>query len=254
MTRQDALGHVVWHDLFTPDLEASKRFYAELFGVDYVVEHASDFTWHEGPGDFTLIHANGESHGGMISTPAGTPSYWLAYVIVTDVDQAAKTAVAAGTSIMREPFDAPGVGRSCVLRDAHGARICPFVAAHGYPPPKGLFVWDELRTPGMATVAPIYCQVFGWETADAAEALSRRRTVFHAANGDAVAGAARVNENNSQPIGWIPFLAKPDLVRAAEKAASLGAKIAGDTIDLGDGRAGRLFVDPVGAIFGVTSV
>jgi len=162
MAGRKTLGDIVWHDLFTPELEASKRFYAELFGLEYVVEHASDFTWHEGPGDYALIHANGGAHGGIISTPAGTPSYWLAYVIVADVDQAAKDAVATGASIVREPFDAPGVGRSCVLRDAHGAQICPFVASHGYPPPKGLFVWDKLLTPDLAAVARIYCQAFGW--------------------------------------------------------------------------------------------
>ena len=32
MTKTKQLGRFVWHDLMTKDLEASKRFYAELFG------------------------------------------------------------------------------------------------------------------------------------------------------------------------------------------------------------------------------
>lgn len=253
MTDNSTLGQIVWHDLFTPDLEASKRFYAELFDFEYLVEHATEFTWHDGAGDFTLMQANGEAHSGIVSTPEGTPSYWLAYVAVADVDEAAKKAVTAGLSVVREPFDVPGVGRSCILEDVHGARICPFVASHHYPPPKGLFVWEELMAPELNAVTSIYCDVFDWKADDDGEPSDAPAKVFHAANGAAVAGALEVGENRSYPAGWHPFLGAKNLDLACNKAATLGATMLADPIQLDARRNGQVFIDPLGAVFGLTS-
>lgn len=250
MTENSTLGQIVWHDLFTPDLEASKRFYADLFGFDYLVEHATDFTWHEGAGDFTLMQVNGEAHSGIVSTPKGTPSYWLAYVAVTNVDEAVKKA--AGMSVAREPFDVPGVGRSSILEDAHGARICPFVASHDYPPPKGVFVWEELMTPELNAATSIYCDVFDWKTEDGGAPSHAPAKVFHAVNGDAVTGARQVGEARSYPADWIPFLGVEKLDMACKKAAALGATMLADPIQLHARRNGQVCIDPMGAVFGLT--
>jgi len=253
MTEHSTLGQVVWHDLFTPDIEESKRFYGELFGFEYLVEHATDFTWHDGAGDFTLMQANGEAaHSGMVSTPERKRSYWLAYIAVADVDKTAKKAGDVGMSVLRDPFDVPGVGRSCILEDAHGARICPFVASHHYPPPKGVFVWEELMAPELNAVTSIYCNVFDWKTEDDGEASDAHANVFCAVNGDAVAGALKVEKTRSYPAGWHPFLAVENLDIACKKAATLGATMLADPIQLDARRSRQLCTDPLGAVFGLT--
>lgn len=252
MTKKSTLGHIVWHDLFTPDLEASKRFYGELFGFDYLVEHATDFTWHDGAGDFTLMQANGEAHGGIVGAPDVTTSYWLAYVAVADVDDAAEKA--AGMSVVRNPFDVPGVGRSCILEDAHGARICPFVASHNYPAPTGMFIWDQLLTPELNAVASVYCNAFDWKTDDNGDPARAPSSVLHAADGAAVAGTIQVEDNRSYPAGWVPFLGVENLDKSCKKAAALGATMLADPIKLDARRNGQLCTDPLGAIFGLTGI
>ncbi|WP_371685873.1 VOC family protein [Nitratireductor sp. OM-1] len=47
----------------------------------------------------------------------------MSYLSVDDVDAALEKAKAGGASVMREPFDVPGVGRIAILRQPGGAVI-----------------------------------------------------------------------------------------------------------------------------------
>lgn len=47
-------GQFVWHDLMTPDVEAAKRFYTELFGWEI---HADN------PMNYGLVHTNAGDEG-----------------------------------------------------------------------------------------------------------------------------------------------------------------------------------------------
>ena len=147
MSGPSALGRIVWHDLFTSDLAAARAFYAAVLGVEYDVEHASHFVWGGGEGNYHLIKAHGDAHGGMVPMRASFNSRWNAYIAVEDVDETTACARKLGFKIARGSFDIPGVGRSSIIEDASGAQISPFAAYHSYPPPKGLFVWDRLITP-----------------------------------------------------------------------------------------------------------
>lgn len=56
------LGKFVWHELYSPDVEASKRFYADVFG----------WRWQDAPmGDFTyrLAYLGDHQIGGMVDIP-----------------------------------------------------------------------------------------------------------------------------------------------------------------------------------------
>ena len=67
--------------------------------------------------------------GGIGATPPGTPSQWLPYVAVADVDATAKRVPMLGGTIHVPPTDIPNIGRFCVLADPTGATIAIYRSA-----------------------------------------------------------------------------------------------------------------------------
>lgn len=253
MSSSAPLGQIVWHDLFTPDVEASKRFYGDLFGFEYVIEHSTDFVWGGGPGDYVLMSDGAAAHSGIIGTPENGRSGWLVYVAVDSVDEAALRASASGGTVARDPFHIPGVGRSCLVDDVHGAQIAPFVPSHSFPAPSGLFVWAELFTPDPVAVSPLYETMLGWRAHSPDHQAEGARRVFETPQGDRVAGLSQTGGQDGLPLGWVPFLAVASLDDAVDRAVSLGAQPLGGSVILGDGRSAQVLQDPVGAVFGVVS-
>ena len=49
--------------------------------------------------------------------------HWLAYITVDDIDKRVELARQGGATIVREPFEVPGIGRIATLREPGGALI-----------------------------------------------------------------------------------------------------------------------------------
>jgi predicted enzyme related to lactoylglutathione lyase len=110
-------GEFSWNELIAADETAQKKFYTNLFGWQ-----AEPFGGGEKP--YTLFKQGGTMVAGMMQCPQpGSPSHWLAYVTVADVDATADTAKKLGAQIVVAPLDIPEVGRIAVLVDPHGAAI-----------------------------------------------------------------------------------------------------------------------------------
>ncbi len=115
-----AHGAFGWCELMTDDVEAAKRFYAEVIGWEM---EEMDM----GMGPYTVLKAGGAPVGGIMKTPAqaaGAPAQWSAYITVDDVDARLEKAKAAGATVMLGPSDIPTVGRFAVIQDPTGASIC----------------------------------------------------------------------------------------------------------------------------------
>lgn len=111
-------GEAAWHELMTPDPEASLRFYSELFGWELI--NRMDM----GPIGFYYIFGSGGTQlGGMFKPSKALPgpgSAWVLYVAVPDADAAAAAATQAGGQLHNGPMDVPGGGRIAQLADPHG--------------------------------------------------------------------------------------------------------------------------------------
>ena len=243
---QTEVGHIVWHDLLTNDVARAQRFYAELLGWEYQIEHASDFVWQPGEADYPLILAHGEAHAGIVSMGADVLSHWVAYVIVDTVDAVVKKAMTLGGTIHRTPFTVPGVGRSAMFQDPQGAIICPYLPAHGYRPPRGTFLWDELITDQIESATTFYGELFGWQTYD-----TNSYTIFQCATGHNIAGAIKQQWSTSRPAAWVTYLAIDDIDAAIAQAKRLGAKIRMEQTMRSNVGHVALLTDPVGAVFGL---
>ena len=119
----DEPGAFVWDDVRLTDVEAGKRFYADVFGFRYSPlgpegDEMPDYETFTQPGGSEERPAGGM--GGMMGAPPGTPSHWLAYFAVADTD-AAVSAVGDGDGrVLVSPEDTPW-GRVAVVTDPFGA-------------------------------------------------------------------------------------------------------------------------------------
>jgi predicted enzyme related to lactoylglutathione lyase len=104
-------------ELNTTDVKKAKDFYAKLF--DWKLEDM------ESPGGgYTLIKVGEGTGGGMMKNPIpGAPSFWLAYVLVDDINAATKKAKSLGANVMRDVTEIPDVGSFSVLADPTGAHL-----------------------------------------------------------------------------------------------------------------------------------
>ncbi len=118
-------GAMTWEDARLTDATAARDFYAAVFGYRYQALDGA-------PGDYTMFDIGGDplgGIGGMMGAPAGTPSHWLVYFAVADVDAAVGTATGTGGTLLAEPMDTQ-FGRMAFLTDPDGA---PFALAGPAP-------------------------------------------------------------------------------------------------------------------------
>ena len=242
---------LIWHDLLTQDVAKARHFYANLLGWKYQTEHASNFVWRHGEAEYPLILANGEAHGGLVNPGQNVIYRWIAYVMVQDVDSVTVKAKNLGSTIIREPFDTPGVGRSSVIQDVQGAVICPTFPTHTFPIPSGTFLWDELITDDIESAKRFYCDLFGWKCHDIDVTQIGRYTVLKSIDN---ADAGGVTNQSFCTLGftvWIPYLATEDVDIAIANAKALGASVCEEATYMPNGERKAILADPTGAIFGL---
>ncbi|SNT37450.1 hypothetical protein SAMN06265795_13113 [Noviherbaspirillum humi] len=126
-----AVGRVCWIDLAAADLGSASKFYRALFGWQATARSANG-------GGFTELRNLGDAFGSIYQLSAermqaGTPSHWLPYVRVADVDAVVAKALALGGELLVQPFDVEGMARIAVILDAVGAQLGVWQALDGGP-------------------------------------------------------------------------------------------------------------------------
>lgn len=249
MSIKTKVGHVIWHDLLTHDVAETRCFYSNLLGWTYQIEYASDFVWTSGEAEYPLILANGEAHGGFVDAGQDTPSCWIAYVMVKDVDAITARAKDLGATIEREPFDTPGVGRSSVIRDPQGAIICATAPTYNFPAPKGTFLWDELISNDVEAAKLFYCELFSWKPHDIDQTGSN--TILKCLDDTDVVGAIKQSCVALVRAAWVTYLATDDVGAAIAKAKGLGASLCMEGNGLSNVGRKAVLTDPAGVMFGL---
>ena len=116
-------GTVCWRELQTKDLAAARAFYKELIGWDLQQSKVTEM-------EYTEIHAGDTAQGGMMEINEGfgegwenIPAHWGTYIAVDDCDAAFEAVKENGGQVFCPPFDAPNVGRMCMVADPAGAHF-----------------------------------------------------------------------------------------------------------------------------------
>ncbi|MBL1101370.1 VOC family protein [Streptomyces coffeae] len=109
-------GALIWNELNTRDREAASAFYAEAMGVQT--------TPMEGADGYFALSVDGRTVGGLAplgeEAPTDTPSHWMVYFSVEQVDRTVAKLSAEGGAVLQPPFDMVA-GRMSVVRDPQGA-------------------------------------------------------------------------------------------------------------------------------------
>ena len=113
-------GSFHWNELMTHDVERAKRFYEKTIGWTFEAKPMPD-------GAYWIAKAGDQPAGGLFQMRGpelkDVPEQWVPYLAVDRIDARYETALAAGATPMRPPFDVPGVGRIAVLREPGGAVV-----------------------------------------------------------------------------------------------------------------------------------
>ena len=118
-------GALVWEDGRFTDPAKGRDFYAAVFGLKYVELPGMELEHYAGlavPG----LEGVAGGLGDLGNAPQGSPSHWMPYVEVVDVDAACAAAQRAGGAVLHPAGDTP-FGRMADLRDPFGAAF----AVHG---------------------------------------------------------------------------------------------------------------------------
>jgi uncharacterized protein len=112
----DIHGAIWWNELMTHDVARAQAYYRRICGWRYQTTPAAD------GGDYHVAYLGAQPVAGMldistIAHHADTPSQWITYLAVDDLDAALERTEAAGGRIGRAPFEVPGVGRIAIVHD-----------------------------------------------------------------------------------------------------------------------------------------
>ncbi len=213
-----AINHLTWMDLGTRNMEASKRFYSELFGWTTFQEPDPDF------GGYTVYQLDGKAVGGVMDlgdNPA--PNAWLPYIGVSDVRATVEAVKAAGGDVLVEPMDVKTAGSMAVVKDPVGAAIGLWQP--GDNPGWGVYretravCWNELHTDETEAAKRFYSEVFGWQ-ATAQPMPVGEYTTFGRDGGDDFAGLAGLM--GAPAPHWLTYIAVDDCDATVAKAKELG--------------------------------
>jgi predicted enzyme related to lactoylglutathione lyase len=237
------VGHVVWHELLTTEVEKAKSFYTDLLGWEIEVWKPEELA-------YPMISVDGQTHGGFHTAPEGAPPHWLGHVYVADVDTSLAAATRLGATVLAGPLDMPEVGRFGVIADPQGAVISLYTPEGDGPSGQGVFAWDELLATDVEAAKSFYAEVVGWTTSEM-HMETGAYTLFNAPDGSQVAGLMHKPDDVPSPPAWVVYLSTTDTDAAAERAHALGGTVAQEPFDVPDVGRIAIVVDSTGAAFGL---
>lgn len=257
-TKEHHPGKVVWVDLVTPDLEASKRFYGGMFGWTF-----RDVSTGSGDKDYALALLGDRPVGGLFhrAIPAGEHKQpaWMTFIAVRDVGKAEKAILAGGGKVVSPPRMYPERGRQAIFADPQGAIFAVLQSSSGDPEDylaaPGEWIWSSLITSDPAAGAGFYQKLFGYEIYD----LTSDEADDH--GGDhlllATDGYARASANHLPAEApklhphWLNFVRVASAKDAAAKAADLGGRVLVEPRSDRHGGMIAVVADPAGAPVGL---
>jgi uncharacterized protein len=104
-------------ELNTNDVAKAKSFYSKMF--DWKMEDVPMPT-----GTYTMIGVGDGTGGGLMKNPIpNSPSFWLSYVLVDDIEAATKKAKSLGATVCKDVTQVMDMGWLSIIADPTGAML-----------------------------------------------------------------------------------------------------------------------------------
>ena len=251
VTRKKApIGDPCWADHMSNDVDATRSFYAQIFGWE-AGEASEEF------GGYFQFFRDGVPVAVALPNMTGQemPDFWSVYLAVDDATATLAAAEAAGATIVAPAMKVGDLGTMAVMTDPSGAGI-------GIWAPdtfQGFGVLDEVRAPkwfelhsrDYAAAVPFYEQVFGWDTNVVGDRDDFRYTTAN--HGDAQF-AGMMDSSSFLPEGvpshWRVYWGVADVDATIEQVVALGGVVQMAASDTPYGRLASV-ADPGGASFSI---
>ena len=251
-TRESApLGSPCWADLWTSDVEGSRKFYCELLGWE--AQEANP----EFGGYFMFTRAGVPVAGGMGDMGPDMPAQnvWKIYLDTDDIAKTLAVAEAEGAQTISPTMAVADLGTQAVLIDPTGAHLGTWQAgtfpgftvldAHGAPS------WFELHTRDHASAVDFYRTAFHWDTDVVGDTDEFRYTVMREPGGEGqLAGIMDASAwlPDGAPSQWTLYWEVDDAEAAVAQVKVLGGSVIADVENTPYGRIATV-ADPAGAQF-----
>lgn len=242
-------GTFSWTDLTTPDQDAAKEFYGELF----------DWTYEDNPVDDDTVYSMAVRDGAQVAAispqpqqqrDAGVPAMWNSYITVESADDAVQRATSLGATAHAPAFDVMDAGRMAVLQDPQGAYFEVWEPKQhigaGLVNAPGALTWNELTTPDLNASVDFYSSLFGWTTEIAPGPFEYQ--VIRTAAGGSNGGMHPPMPPETPPF-WLVFFGTADITASAAKVPAHGGKVLAPPMAIEGIGEFAVAQDPQGAVF-----
>ena len=239
-----------WVDLSSTDAQASRDFYAKVFGWN--VEVNPDPLY----GGYAVARLGDKDAAGIAPAQDATmPTAWGVYIGTSDVEALSTRVQAAGGTVIVSPMDVGEQGRMAVFQDPAGAIISAWQGARmgGFETDApNSFGWAELNARGIEKAIPFYSSVFGWTTRTSDMGAGQPPYTEFLLDGESVAGAWEMSSMvpAEVPSYWQIYFAVDDVDSSFRKAIDAGARELQAPQDFPGGRF-AIVSDPQGASLGL---
>ena len=243
-------GRWVWMDLLTPDLDASARFYQEVF--DWRFEPLA------GREDrYLLVQAGARRFAGMVqyakASEPGRKARWLGLLSVADVAAAARQVNAGGGATRLPAKPMAGRGEVAVFADPEGAVFAVIHAEGGDPPdtfpPIDSLFWMELWAGDAERMADFYRPIGGYRVKPSATIDGVEE--WHLVAFDYPRASVVQVKQNEQTSHWLPYVRVADLGASLARVEKAGGRVlVAPSPEIREGQI-AVIVDPQGAALGL---
>jgi hypothetical protein len=250
-TRDSApVGSPCWTDLWTSDVEGSRRFYSELFGWEALAANP-EF------GGYFMFTRNGVPTAGAMGAMGDMPANnaWSIYLSTEDIAKTVEAAQSEGAQIASPAMAVADLGIQAILDDPTGAHLGAWqpgtfpgftvLNEQGFPS------WFELFTRDHDAAVAFYRSVFHWDTIAVGDGEEFQYTVMRDPSGQGelagIMGASAFLPEGVSPY-WSVYWEVDDTDASVAKVKALGGSVVADAEDSPYGRLATV-ADPAGAQF-----
>lgn len=239
-------GSFCFPELSTPDMDAAKRFYAEVLGW-------RAFDVPSAGGTYALMQIDGKDVAGLHRSAQGT-SAWLCYLAVESADRTADRARELGATVRAAPFDVPGIGRMALLQDPAGATVALW-EARGHPGARlidepGAMCWYELVAHDVPAARAFYSALLGWTSVETRVPNGPYTTLRLGHR--SVAGLMAIGPDWG-PVTprWQVYFVTEDCDSGIARTRAFGGSVVFGPQDVPGAGRFAILADPAGAVFAI---
>lgn len=239
MTTQQ--GKFVWRELVSNDVAVSAAFYSSVLGWNVVEQEV-------GGSPYTFIAVGEKMQGGIVPAEQAQRGYWLPFLSVDAVSNAAEAAREGGASLLGEAVEMSGVGHWQIAADRESHQFVLFKGdGTGDAQGEGQFCWDELWSNAPKDALDVYQASLGYEVLT----QDTGRGDYHILHVDQAQMAGVMQTPDEEIHGWVPYVVVDDCAKIQARVQDNGGVNLGEpTVVEGVGEI-ALALDPTGVPFGV---